>query len=74
MLTPPEKYEKFNVGARPMRMRECTTMNSNVICPSILETKHATKNLPTDNTITSNVLTDISQERNILPYPFKTAF
>ena len=29
MLTPPEKYEKFNVGARPMRMREYTTMNNN---------------------------------------------
>ena len=29
MLTPPEKYEKFNAGARPMRMREYTTMNNN---------------------------------------------
>ena len=36
MLTPPEKYEKFNVGARPMRMREYTTMNNKYIYSHIL--------------------------------------
>ena len=30
VLTPPQKYGKFNVGSRPMRIREYTAMNNNI--------------------------------------------
>ena len=39
VLTPRQKYGKFNVGSRPMRVREYTTMNNNYNYAHVTSTK-----------------------------------